>query len=1201
MADIATLGLATRYQDIEGANKALDKFSGSAGRAERAAKGMGDGATNAARKTVAANDNVARSASKLGGVYRRVAAVITGVFASAIAAVGLRQFIRASNEAADVQAQLGAALRSTGGAAQRSIGQINAHAAALQRVTRFGDEVINSAQGILLSFTRIRGDQFDRATESILDVATAMKMDLKSAAIQVGKALNDPVVGMTALSRSGITFTEAQKEMVKQLVESGDMIGAQTIILKELETQFGGSAKAARETLGGALASLRNAWGDLFELGKSATEPLRLALEALIVAVQNPAFIAFVQTVGTGLVQAFTLAINGATMLVNGISLLVDNIDTIGVAAGTAATMLVLAFGPAIFSAMIANFALLGRAGVSAITAITAAMARNPLGALAVGITIAITALYHFRDNVEQAVGVDVIGIVGNAVNFIINTFRVGFETISVIWQNLPDVIGGAVIGAANATISHVEGMLNRAAVLVNDFVSRVNSILPESLAMGTIGKISIGRLDNPYAERLAAPVEELKTRVDEIMASDPIGSLGSMFQTTTPEVEDFSGAIKAANDNLDELSGGAGGGLGGAAGAAKDALGEVATAAKDAGQAALDFSKDLVKGFVNDIRSGLEQGKGFWRSFADAAINAMNKIGDKLVDLGIDMMFSGLTGSVTAGGTGAAAGGGGIFGMIGKLFGFRGGGPVRGPGTGTSDDIPAMLSNGEFVVNAEQTRKFRPLLEAVNDNDIPNFAIGGAAGTGGHPGIAGNGPGSGIAGSGTGQGPGPGGGTSAGATGIGGSASGLSGHPGIAGGAAGQHGGSGGVSGGQTGIGGSASGLGGHPGIAGGAAGQHGGSGGIGGVGGMGGFGGPGHPGMVGNAAGDRGLAAPGSASQGNKGDFGGPTSVAPGLFGSIADAVQGFPAAVVAAMTPAQDKMQDRLVSSVNKMQDRIAPTRPNVAMKAIDDRIGIETGIPGPKSDLSAIFGDIGQSAMARSLNDAMTAIANNAAPSNPFGASLGFPTGRSDAANSDLANAIAAMSGNPVPGNPFGGFPSSSATSSATSPSSPASQNVGVAPSPFAGFDTAIDDIFGGLKEASDVMAGANATLGFHGSRVGAVGGGRELEELRGMAEGGFAGFFARGGRIPAGQWGIAGEDGPEPVIGPATVLPNSAMGGGDAPVINMRGGDVIVQGNADEKTLPLIRREIAASEARMQKDLANNLGQYQGRWSTFRAA
>lgn len=629
----------------------------------------------------AANDNARKSVLGLGGAFTKLAGIITGVLASALAAVSLRNFIQATVEADQVQAQLAASLRSTAAVSGQTVASLNETAAALQKVTNFGDEAINAAQGLLLTFTRIRGEKFNEATTAVLNVATAMKIDLKSAAIQVGKALNDPEKGLSALSRSGITFSESQKEMVKQMVATGDIVGAQTLILKELETQFGGSAKAAREVLGGALISLRNAWGDLFELGKSATEPLRLALEGLIVAIQNPAFVTFVKTIGAGLVMAFALAVDGATLLVNAISLVVDNIDTIGVAALTAGTMLGIAFGPAIFTAIITGFVTMARAGVAAIYAITAAMARNPLGALAVGITIAITALYHFRDNVQQAVGVDVIGIIKNAANAIINSFRAAFEDIVFVWNNLPDVIGAVAIGAANATIAAVEGMLNRAGGLINTFISGVNSALGafSDVQIGTIGKFEIGRIENTALGRISGDLAAHKAKIDSIMASDPLGSLGQMFSTTTPEIEDFSGAIAGANASLDELGGdgGKGGGKAGKAAKAAKGLKDIGKAAKEAAdeaakaaKAVMDFAADITKSFVADLRSGLEQGKGFWRSFKDAALGALDSIATKLINLGIDQMFAGLAGGLGSGG------GGGLFSKLFAGF-FAGGGTI--------------------------------------------------------------------------------------------------------------------------------------------------------------------------------------------------------------------------------------------------------------------------------------------------------------------------------------------------------------------------------------------------------------------------------------------------------------------------------------------------------------------------------------------
>jgi hypothetical protein len=652
-----------------------------------------------------------KAVGALGGAFVKLAGIVTGIVASAFAALSLKNFLQASIENERVQAQLGATLKSTGEAAGRTRQQLNEMATSLQKVTTFGDEAINGAQALLLTFTKIRGDVFDDATRAILDVSTAMKVDLRSATIQVGKALNDPVKGMTALARSGITFTESQKAMVKQMVATGDVVGAQRLILKELETQFGGSARAARETLGGALQSLRNAWGDLFELPRSATEGLRTAIEALIVAIQDPAFIAFVQTIGVMLVNAFKLAINGLTLLVNGINLVVANIDTIGVAALTAGTMLGIAFGPAIIGAIISSFALLAQAGVAAITAITAAMARNPFGALAVGITIAITALYHFRDQAQQAVGVDVIGIIQQAANYIVNSFRAAFQDIVFVWNNLPTIVGAAAIGAVNAVIAAIERMLNNAIGMLNDFIRQVNaalSMVPGGLEIGTVGSVSMGRVDNSFAAKLAAPLEAHNAKIQEIMASDPIGQLGSMFSTTTPEIEDFSGALGALNNDLDELGAEGGGKKGGGGKAAKaaKAIKDVGKAAKEAAdeaakaaKAITDFLAGLTKTFVADLRQGLEQGKGFWKSFRDAALNALDAIATKLINLGIDQMFAGLS----------SGAGGGLFGKLFAGF-FAGGGTIPRGQYGIVGEAGAELVEGPANVTP---------LERINQRDL--------------------------------------------------------------------------------------------------------------------------------------------------------------------------------------------------------------------------------------------------------------------------------------------------------------------------------------------------------------------------------------------------------------------------------------------------------------------------------------------------
>jgi hypothetical protein len=222
-------------------------------------------------------------------------AVIAGVSAS------MRTFITNTIEAEKVTSQLGAVVKSTGGAAGFTVRELQKQASALQSITTYGDEAIQEMQGLLLTFTKIRGNEFEDATLSVLNVATAMGTDLKSAAIQVGKALNDPILGVTALARSGIQFSESQKEVIKSLVETNQLAEAQKIILNELDVQFAGSAAAARKTLGGALTALGNAWGDLFEVGGPASEGLRKAVEDLIEEINSPEFKEAIAAIGEGL------------------------------------------------------------------------------------------------------------------------------------------------------------------------------------------------------------------------------------------------------------------------------------------------------------------------------------------------------------------------------------------------------------------------------------------------------------------------------------------------------------------------------------------------------------------------------------------------------------------------------------------------------------------------------------------------------------------------------------------------------------------------------------------------------------------------------------------------------------------------------------------------------------------------------------
>jgi len=178
---------------------------------------------------------------------------------------GFSTVIRLAGIQEKAEAKLNAVIKSTGGAAGLTANELKKMASQLQDVTTFGDETIIGAQSLLLTFTKIGKEVFPQATETILNMAVAMETDLKSATVQLGKALNDPITGISALSRVGVQLTDTQKEQIKSFTELGDIASAQKVILGELETQFGGLAKATALTMAGSLEQMTASIGDAGE------------------------------------------------------------------------------------------------------------------------------------------------------------------------------------------------------------------------------------------------------------------------------------------------------------------------------------------------------------------------------------------------------------------------------------------------------------------------------------------------------------------------------------------------------------------------------------------------------------------------------------------------------------------------------------------------------------------------------------------------------------------------------------------------------------------------------------------------------------------------------------------------------------------------------------------------------------------------
>lgn len=272
--------LAKARREIAGLRQDLRGAGDSGQRAGRDLRGM--------NREVSESERRMRAASKQGQLLRQALGGLS-------AALLIREVLAATSRQQEAMADLEAAVRSTGGAAGFTADELAKMAGELQGATTYGDEAIMEMQSVLLTFKNVTGSVFEDSSELILDMATRMKTDLSSAALQVGKALNDPVGGIEALTRSGVQFSDAQKDVIKRLVETGDAAGAQEVILAELRTQFGGAARAARDNFGGALKGLRGVVGDLLE-GKDGLPEATAKIEELTSVLSDPTVQAGIST-----------------------------------------------------------------------------------------------------------------------------------------------------------------------------------------------------------------------------------------------------------------------------------------------------------------------------------------------------------------------------------------------------------------------------------------------------------------------------------------------------------------------------------------------------------------------------------------------------------------------------------------------------------------------------------------------------------------------------------------------------------------------------------------------------------------------------------------------------------------------------------------------------------------------------------------
>lgn len=403
-----------------------------------------------------------------------------------------------------------------------------------------------------------------------------------------------------------------------------------------------------------------------------------------------------------------------------------------------------IAFAPAILSTFLTVFLTVAAGIVSVIGTIIAAIGAIPL---AIGLILA--DLYIFRDEWAAALGVDVVGVAKDAVNFIIGAFVGAYHDIQFLWQKFPDVIEAAAIGAANAVIRAVNAIVAATVKGINAVIGAANAIgtswIAEQAGIGFEIKTvdpNLFQFDeqaNAAAERLKKAVGDRNEQLRKDLTYDYLGAMGGAINDAAEwasgklrnfskglglddkkkkgsggktEEEKYEDIVKGAERRIASLQ------------AEKDAIGlteeasarlryetellnqaqqkgitlnatqklELASLAEQMARVeeetrkakeALEFAKDLTKSFVADFRQGLKDGEGFWGSFANAAMNAMDKIIDKLLNDVIDALFQ-----VNKAGSGGGTGG--WLGFLGSLFGGQ-------LGVATSGGVGLYAKGGIF------------------------------------------------------------------------------------------------------------------------------------------------------------------------------------------------------------------------------------------------------------------------------------------------------------------------------------------------------------------------------------------------------------------------------------------------------------------------------------------------------------------------
>lgn len=409
------------------------------------------------------------------GAIAKTSALALGAGLAATVAVGVKEL----GEMQKATAQTDAVIKSTGGTANVTRREVEALAGAIARKAGIDDQAVQSGQNMLLTFTNVRNeagkgnDIFNQSTQILADMSVAMGTDMSKQAIQLGKALNDPIKGVTALSKVGVSFTADQKAQIKSLVDSGKTMQAQKIILAELRKEFGGSAAAYGTTLPGMVGRIKEAFAGTAATIVSAFLPAITSgaskLSELVARVQAWATSDKGQASLASLRQNLQMVGNAIGSVIGFIArhrsgLIVLASAVLAGVAAYKAFMVVKAVSTAVQTAIILFKA--WRLGTLAQTAaqmgLNAALIANPIGLVVVGLAALVAGLVVAYKRFEGF---------RNVVNGVFNWIRSN-------WPKLLVILTGPIGLAAVAIIKNWDKIKAGATSLYKGVVGRLNDLV---------------------------------------------------------------------------------------------------------------------------------------------------------------------------------------------------------------------------------------------------------------------------------------------------------------------------------------------------------------------------------------------------------------------------------------------------------------------------------------------------------------------------------------------------------------------------------------------------------------------------------------------------------------------------------------------------------------------------------------------------